>query len=118
VPVPLGLEGLPDVEPVEPDGELGDDGLVAGGVDGIVDVGGDAEGVRSAGRSPMRSLPDSVQAVSRPAPSASAQKPVSSLFIVKASSLWGLRVTTTEGCNGDAVRRRLDRVRDNLYQCG
>jgi hypothetical protein len=80
VPVPLGLEGEPEVLPLGD--ELGGV-LVDGEVDGVVEVGGDAEGVRSPGRSPTRSVPDSVQAVSSPAVSARAQKPVSILFIAK-----------------------------------
>jgi hypothetical protein len=74
VPVPLGLE-------VEPPGVVVDDGGVEGMVDGDVVVGGEADGVRSPGRSPTRSEPDSVQAVSRPRLSATAQKPVSILFM-------------------------------------
>ena len=93
MPVPLGLLGL--------EGDLLGDVLlslggvlVAGGVDGvdgIVADGGDADGVvLSAGRSPTRSVRDSLQAVSSPALIATAQTPVSILFIAS-SSLWGLR---------------------------
>jgi hypothetical protein len=131
VPVPLGLEVVPEVplgdvllpdvvvsvepddEPLEPPGV----GLVAGGVDGVVIVGGDADGVRSPGRSPTRSVRDSLQAVSSPAPSATAQRPVSILFIA-VPPLRGVARTIPEGCNGRAAARRLDRVRDNHYQCG
>jgi hypothetical protein len=85
VPLLLGLED----EPLGVDDESLDDELldplgvvvVAGGVDGVVVVGGDADGVRSPGRSPTRSVRDSLQAVSSPAPSARAQRPVSTLFI-------------------------------------
>jgi hypothetical protein len=87
VPLPLGLEGV-----VVPLGEVllgGGVVLLGGGVDGEVVVGGEADGVRSPGRSPTRSPGDSVQAVSSPAPSARAQKPVSILFIVEASSCGG-----------------------------
>jgi hypothetical protein len=59
--------------------------LVDGGVDGIVADGGDADGVRSDGRSPTRSVRDSLQAVSRPALSATATTPVSILFITSSS---------------------------------
>jgi hypothetical protein len=83
VPVPLGLLGLE----VEPLGgvvvvlSLGA-GVAAGGVDGIVEDGGDADGVvRSTGRSPTRSVRDSLQAVSSPRLSATAQTPVSILFM-------------------------------------
>jgi hypothetical protein len=54
-------------------------GVVADG--GMVVVGGDADGARSAGRSPRRSFRDSEQAVTRPVLSARAQRPVSSFFI-------------------------------------
>jgi hypothetical protein len=80
VPVPLGLEG-------EPLGELLGGMLEDGGVDGVVDDGGvvadggEADGDRSPGLSPTRSVGDSLQAVSRPALSARAQSPVSILFI-------------------------------------
>jgi carbon monoxide dehydrogenase subunit G len=81
--VPLGLEvEPPGVVEVDPLGGV----VVAGGVDGKVVDGGDADGVRSPGRSPTRSLPDSVQAVSNPRLSATAQKPVSILFMCGASS--------------------------------
>jgi hypothetical protein len=91
VPVPLGLEVEPlgDVE-LLPDDVPDPPGVVDdGGVDGVVAVGGDADGVRSPGLSPTRSVRDSLQAVSSPALSARAQKPVSNLFIFGASSLWG-----------------------------
>jgi hypothetical protein len=69
------------VEPLPVVLSLGD--VVAGGVviGGGGVVGGDADGVRSAGRSPSRSLRDSEQAVRRPALSASAHRPVSNFFI-------------------------------------
>ena len=111
--MPLGAES---------DGLLGvllGGGVVAGGVDGMVVVGGDADGVRSPGRSPTRSVFDSEQAVSRPALSVSAQTAVSSLFIASASLLWGCGLRTVGvGCNAHAASRRLDRVRHNYYQCG
>lgn len=66
-------------------GVVGIDGLV----DGAVEEGGDADGMRSPGRSPTRSVRDSLQAVSIPTPSASAHRPVSILFMMGASSLWG-----------------------------
>jgi hypothetical protein len=44
-------------------------------------VGGDADGARSPGRSPTRSVRDSVHPARTPAPMASAQIPVSNLFI-------------------------------------
>jgi hypothetical protein len=71
-------------------------GMVAGGVDGMVVVGGDADGARSPGRSPTRSVFDSEQAVSRPALSVSAQTAVSSLFIAVPPSV-GLRVANRTG---------------------
>jgi hypothetical protein len=118
--VPLGLEVEPPGVVVVPPGvvvvPLGGV-VVAGGVDGEVVDGGDADGVRSAGRSPTRSVPDSVQAVSSPRLSATAQRPVSILFMCGASSLWGCANILTS-CNGHAAVRRLDRVRDNYYQCG
>jgi hypothetical protein len=112
--VPLGLDGelLGDVVVVLSLGDV----LVAGGVDGMVEDGGDADGVvRSAGRSPTRSVRDSLQAVSSPRLSATAQTPVSILFM-SSSSLWGLR-NPTRGVQR-RCRRRLDRVRHTLYQCG
>jgi hypothetical protein len=83
VPVPLGLEG----EPLGDELPLGGVVLEGGGVDGmvadggVVADGGEADGDRSPGRSPTRSEPDSLQAVSSPTPSARAQRPVSILFI-------------------------------------
>jgi hypothetical protein len=88
VPVPLGL----DVELSE--GVLGAGVLLLGG--GVIvagggagEVGGDADGMRSPGRSPTRSVRDSLQAASKPRPSASAQRPVAILFIVRSLLLWG-----------------------------
>jgi hypothetical protein len=104
VPVEPGLEDeplllgvvlllLPDVlVSVELEDELEDPlgGVVVdGGVDGVVAVGGEADGGVTAGRSPTRSVRDSLQAVSSVAPSATAQRPVSTLFISGASSCWG-----------------------------
>jgi hypothetical protein len=77
VPGLVGLDGvLGEV--------LGAGGVVAdgGGVGDVVD-GGEADGERSPGRSPTRSVGDSLQAVSRPAPSATAQRPASILFMWK-----------------------------------
>jgi len=110
--VPLGLDGelLGGVVVVLSLGDV----LVAGGVDGIVEDGGDADGVRSTGRSPTRSVRDSLQAVSSPRLSATAQTPVSILFIA-ISSLWGLRNPT--GRVQRRCRRLLDRVRYNHYEC-
>jgi hypothetical protein len=79
---PLGveLEPLPELELPE---VLSLGVVVDGGVvvddGGVVD--GEADGVRSPGRSPSRSLRDSEHAVMRPALSASAHRPVSSFFI-------------------------------------
>jgi hypothetical protein len=84
-PVPLGLVDGVVVELLELEPE--DDGL---GVDGDVVVvvlePGDADGVRSAGRSPTRSVRVSLQAVSRPRLSATAKTAVSILFMLGASS--------------------------------
>jgi hypothetical protein len=83
VPLPLGLV----VEPLG-DGLLG--GVdVAGGAGGTVVDGGDADGDRSPRRSPMRSVGDSLQAVSMPTLSAKAHSPVSILFIGEPPRLWG-----------------------------
>jgi hypothetical protein len=79
-PVELGLEDelLPDGDELELEPDV--EGLVDDG--GVVAEGGDADGERSAGRlPPTRSLPDSVQAVSSPALSATARAVVSNLFI-------------------------------------
>jgi hypothetical protein len=111
--VPLGLDGelLGGVVVVLSLGEV----RVAGGVDGMVADGGDADGVvRSAGRSPTRSVRDSLQAVSSPKLSATAQTPVSILFM-SSSSLWGLRNPTRRVQR--QCRRLLDRVRHSYYQC-
>ena len=66
--------------------------VVAGGVTvvagGVTVVDGDADGERSPGFSPRRSFRDSEQAVTRPALSASAHRPVSSFFILDASLFW------------------------------
>ena len=76
VPLPLGLVG----EPLGAELSLG--GVeVAGGVDGIVVDGGEADGDRSPGRPPTRSVRDSLQAVSMPMLRATAQSPVSILFM-------------------------------------
>jgi hypothetical protein len=66
------LDGDPDV--VVSLDELGV--AVGGGV-----LGGEADGVRSLGRSPTRLEPLSVQAVARVAMSASAERPKSALFM-------------------------------------
>ena len=88
--VPLGLV----VEPLSLGGVVAG-GVVAGGVviggGGVVD--GDADGVRSPGRSPSRSFRDSEHAVTRPALSASAQRPVSSFFIFAMPPCCGLGST-------------------------
>jgi hypothetical protein len=70
---PLGVDGDPGV--------VGGDGGVEGVVDGVVVDGGEADGDRSPGRSPTRSVRDSLQAVSSPKLSATAQRPVSILFM-------------------------------------
>lgn len=88
----LGLEAEPETLPepdVVPDVEdelsvvvLLDEPLV----DGVVDVEGDAAGVRSVpGRSPTRSVRDSVHPATVVTPSARAKSPVSILFITPAS---------------------------------
>jgi hypothetical protein len=85
--VPLGDEGWLDGELVDGDveGELGrSDGVVDGG--GVVTVGGgvvvgEADGVRSPGRSPTRSVRDSPQPAIRVAPAARAMAALSKLFI-------------------------------------
>ena len=74
------LDGDPDV--VVSFDELGV--AVGGGV-----VGGEADGVRSLGRSPTRLEPLSVQAVARVAMSASADRPKSALFMD--APPWGFR---------------------------
>ena len=70
---------------VEVELELDEDGgiVVDGGVavDGAVLDGGEADGVRSAGRPPTRSVRLSLQAVSRPALSATASTAVRNFFI-------------------------------------
>jgi hypothetical protein len=80
--LPLGvLDGDPEeVVSLEELGVLGD--AVGGGV-----VGGEAAGVRSAGRSPTRPVPLSEQAVARVATSASAEKPSNAFFMAGPSRL-------------------------------
>jgi hypothetical protein len=74
--LPLGvLDGDPEV--VESLEELGVLGVTVGG--GV--VAGEADGVRSVGRSPTRPVPLSVQAVARVATSASAEKPSNAFFM-------------------------------------
>jgi len=99
----------------EPLGLLGDVlGDVLGGVLGTVlgdvvvsplrgAVDGDADGVRSTGRSPTRSVRDSVHPAMRPAPMASAQIPVSNLFIT--TPFVGRAPTSCWGCNANATSR-------------
>jgi hypothetical protein len=131
VPVELGLEDepvllgdvllLPDgLVSVELEDELEDPlgGVVVvdGGVDGVVAVGGEADGGIPPGRSPTRSVRDSLQAVSSAAPSATAQKPVSTLFIAE-PPLVGVARTPSKIATRMPLPR-LDRLRYNHYQCG
>ena len=80
--LPLGvLDGDPEVVvSVEEPGVLGV--TVGGGV-----VVGEADGVRSVGRSPTRPVPLSEQAVARAATSASAEKPSNAFFMEGTSPL-------------------------------
>jgi hypothetical protein len=120
VPVPLGLD-VELSEGVLGAGVLGAGVLllgggviVAGGGAGEVEVGGDADGMRSPGRSPTRSVRDSLQAASKPRPSASAQSPVAILFMCGASSC-GVRDPfrrLQRGCR----HRLFDRARCTYYQ--
>ena len=88
-PLELGLELLDVLLSVELELEPDVDGEVADGAEldgaeldgGSVLDGGDADGVRSPGFSPTRSVRLSLQAVSRPALSATAMTAVSILFI-------------------------------------
>jgi hypothetical protein len=89
VPVP-GEVGPPgDVEPgdvvVEPGEVVGESPV--GLAPGRGEVPGEAAGVRSAGRSPVRPLGDSVHPASTALPSASTKKPLSNFFIAH-SLLW------------------------------
>jgi hypothetical protein len=52
-----------------------------GGVTGAGDVDGEADGTRSAGDSPTRSVDERLQALSMPRPSARTQRPVAILFM-------------------------------------
>jgi hypothetical protein len=70
------LDGELDVG--ESDGELVDGGVAVGG-GGVVC--GEAEGVRSTGRSPTRSSDDSVQPATSPALAPSRMRALSNLFI-------------------------------------
>ena len=118
-PLVLGLDDV--VLSVEVELELDPDVDGAVVVDGAVldgGVAGEADGVRSAGRSVTRSVRDSLQAVSRPALSATAMVAVSILFISRTLLLVGLRDPEAENCNGCAAGAPLDTVRANHYECG
>ena len=69
-------------------------------------VGGEADGVRSLGRSPTRPVPLSVQAVARVATSASAVRPKSALFMTYLPGIFDpatvCNVSATEGPLGTA----------------
>jgi hypothetical protein len=78
VPPPDGALDGDDVDGEPPAGGEGSGVLVAGG--GVV-VGGEADGGRSPGRSPIRSLPDSEQPAIRVAPVRSAVTAMSNFFI-------------------------------------
>jgi hypothetical protein len=105
VPPPLGVEGEP----------LGAELLggveVAGGVDGMVADGGDADGDRSPGRSPTRSVRDSLQAVSMPTLSAKAQSPLSILFMREPPPCG---VADIPGSNAHAADGALTRLRATI----
>ena len=92
-----------------------------GGVTGAGAVDGEADGTRSVGDSPTRSVDERLQAVSMPRPSAMTQRPVAILFMCEPPPP-GVRGVIRDparwGCNADARGRRLDRVDDNYYQCG
>lgn len=77
--MPLPVDGWLDGELVEGevDGEV--DGVLVVGGGGV--VGGEADGVRSAGRSPSRSFPDSVQPATSVAPANRARLVLSNFFI-------------------------------------
>jgi hypothetical protein len=105
--LPLGLV-LDDDEVLSVEVELelepDVDGTLVEGVVGVVL--GDADGVvRSAGRSPTRSVRVSLQAVSRPRLSATAKTAVRNLFI-SLPPLWGC-ATSSRRCNGHAATRGL-----------
>jgi hypothetical protein len=118
---PLGLEEELDVAEPLPDV----DGVVALPLDVVVsvvvddpddvdvpellgDVDGDADGVVVVpGRSPTRSVRDSLQPASAASPIVSAHTPVSILFIWCSSSPTGSIETRDLGCNPDATVRGL-----------
>jgi hypothetical protein len=99
--LPLGLElDDDDVLSVEVELDPEVDGTLVEGVVGVVL--GDADGVvRSAGRSPTRSVRVSLQAVSRPRLSATAKMAVRNLFI-SVPPVWGC-ATLSRKCNGHAA---------------
>ena len=116
-PLVLGVE-LDDVLlSVEVELELDPDGDGAVVVDGAVLEGGEADGGVPPGRSDTRSVRDSLQAVSRPALSATAMAAVSILFISSALLLVGLRDPWVETATG-MPPGALDTVRANHYECG
>lgn len=99
-PLPLGLLGVvAELLELEPE-----DGLVVDGDVVVVLEPGDADGVRSAGRSPTRSVRVSLQAVSSPRLSATAKTAVSFLFMTRCLLYWGC-ATFAPDCNGHAAAR-------------
>jgi len=83
----------------------GVDGLTTGGggVIGAGAVDGEADGTRSAGDSPTRSVDERLQAVSMPRPSARTQRPVAILFMCEPPPLeFAARV---RGVTRDPARR-------------
>jgi hypothetical protein len=77
--VPLGGGVVGDVEDESDAGGVADGDLVVS--DGYGVVAGDADGVRSPGRSPVRPLGDSVHAAARVVTRARRQKPLRNFFI-------------------------------------
>ena len=101
----LGLVVVVELLSVEVELELEPDADGAVVVDGAVLDGGDADGVPP-GFSPTRSVFVSLQAVSSPRLSATANTAVSILFISMPPPC-GLRATAERNCNGCAAARRL-----------
>lgn len=116
LPLELGLVVVVELLSVEVELEPEPDVDGAVVVDGAVLDGGDADGGVEPGRSPTRSVRDSVQAVSSARLSPTANTALSILFISMPPPPLGC-ATGERNCNGCAATS-LDMPGDSHYQCG